>query len=195
VVDSSGSGTWPDYWNTGFGGGVEFAYQIAPGFRIGGGGGYHFFSGTEEDLGFATLDYGTMSCIPIRVEGTICFPFGIPSHQWFRPGAGFVPGPVLYAGVELAGVYRPAVEGEVTSGSGSSTTDIFESCFAFFFGVRVGFEYRLKSIGLFGDVGYRIYTAPKEPDGMSDSILEMHTFPIRFGIAIYFGSGPSGRGY
>jgi hypothetical protein len=195
-ISSGDPDPWTHDWSTGLGGGIEFAYQLAPGFRVGFGSGYHVFPGKEDDFGWGTADYGGIQCIPLRVEAAVCFPFQSPSGSWFQAGKGYVPGPVPYVGVELAGVYRSAVDVEVTAGSLSSDGEIMASSFAFFFGGRMGFEFRGPNWGVFLDFGFRLYTPPGEGEdlGSGVEILNMYAFPIRMGFAFYFG-GTGGAYY
>ncbi len=192
VFDDSSSESWYQYWGSGLGGSVAIAYQFVPGFRAAFGTGYHTFPGKEHESGSMSYEWDSMQCIPFRLEGTVCLPFDLPSDQWFSGTRGFVEGPVPYAGIEIAGVYRPEVEVDFDWGGLSATGEMIETGFSFFFGGRIGFEYRTQSVGLFADLGVRYYTAPKEGDDAGDDVMPMTTGTFRMGIAVYFGGGGGG---
>jgi hypothetical protein len=181
----------------GLGGGLEFSYLVVPGFRIGGGSGYHLFPGKEDDIGGgATITYDSMQVIPVRLEAAICLPFEIPSTSWFKGNRGFVKGAVPYLALELCGLYRMETGAELDLGPpwGSSDADLMEAGFTFGVGAKLGFEFRGDNWGLFFDFGFRYYTPPKADDSLSGDIMPLQAFPVRAGLAFYFG-GTGGGGY
>ncbi|MHC4779571.1 MAG: hypothetical protein ACYTFG_13440 [Planctomycetota bacterium] len=195
--DSAGADPdqWPDNWSVGLGGAAEFSYLLAPGFRLGGGAGYHVFPGKEDDLGGGwSITYDAMSVIPIRIEAALCFPLGIPSTSWFKGGRGFVKGAVPYLALEVGILYRLESGAELDLGGfGTSEADFIEGGATFGFGSKLGLEFRTDTVGVFFDVGFRYYSAPKAGEDLAGDPLPLYAFPIRIGLALYFGG--KGGGY
>ncbi|MCU0722402.1 MAG: hypothetical protein MUC63_02090 [Planctomycetes bacterium] len=185
--------TWTETWQGGLGGGLEIAYHIAPGFRFGFGSGYWVFPGKEDHSGSTSIEWGDMAVIPFDLQLVFCFPFDLPSTSWFKGGRGFVEGPMPYIVIDIAGLYRPEVSAEGHWGSITFEYDVFDACFTFGVGARAGFEYRTGTFGIFADFGFLYFTAPKEGDDLGEDPLDMYGWPVRFGLAVYFG-GTSGGG-
>ena len=119
----------------------------------------------------------------------------MPSAQWFKPGRGFVPGPVPYILIEILGVSQQKTGLEVDWGGSTSDGDFLKGSFLFGFGGRLGFEFRGKNFGVFFDVGFRYYSPPKDDVSLAGDVLALYTIPIRAGVAFYFGATSAGPVY
>jgi hypothetical protein len=192
--DDPNASTWTEHWAGGLGGGLDFSYHLAPGFRFGFGSGFWLFSGKTDEAGTTSVEYDDMQMVPIAIDAAFCFPLGLPSKSWFQGGRGFAEGFVPYLGIEIAGLYRTAVGADVHWGSISMDADLLEAGFTLGIGARLGVEFRTGTVGLFADFGFQYFTAPKADDDFHEDPLEMTGWPLRLGIAIYFGGSSGGGG-
>jgi len=192
--DDPHASTWTEHWAGGLGGGLDVSYHLAPGFRFGFGSGFWVFPGKTDEGTGASVEYDDMQMIPFALDMVFCFPIGLPSGSWFKGGRSFAEGLAPYLGIELAGLYRTAVGAEVHWGSLSADADLLEAGFTLGIGARLGFEFRTGTVGLFADFGFRYFTAPKADDDFNEDPLEMIGWPLRLGIAIYFGGSGGGGG-
>lgn len=188
MTDDSNTEPWTNYFDSGLGGGLNFQYLVMPAVRVGLGSGYVQFTGKTRETILGDIEFDPIVMIPVRLEAVLVLPIDLPTGDWFKSGKGFVPGLAPYFGIELAGIYRQAVGAEW----GTWDIDFFEGGFTFGFAARIGVEYRLPGFAVFADFGYNYFSPPKEDDDLNDAPQVMTGWPVRFGIAFYFGGGGGG---